>query len=479
MTQDESPNESPDCWTQTTLFALLVVALGQLIQVSDGHYSTDAAWWLLLVSVLGTLTLVAHPVQVLEQLAIRTPVAVVLSGLVLQFCQILTHSPGIYLRPTGGWLAFLAAVGAGGVLAGSLAFAGPAWSRAGSALLAVCFLAAGLWLLRASPRPAIDVFIFQQEASDALLHGHDPYTLTFPNIYGHSQFYGAQVTDGRTLFFGFPYPPLSLGLAMLGFLATGDHRSAQLIAFVAAAALLLALRPDRLGALAAAALLFTPRGFFVLEQGWTEPFGVALLGLVLATAARAPRLLWLALGAFFAWKQYTVVLLPLTVLLLPRPFSWKALGRLLVPALLFALAISLPLALWDVRGFWHSVVWLQTVQPFRADALSFPSALLALGFTPPPVVPTLLTLTGLITAVVLWRAPRTLQGFAGGVTVVLGVFFAFNKQSFCNYWFMVLGASAFAFALAAGRAPSGSSTIMTTERPARPPRDCLSRIARR
>jgi hypothetical protein len=89
------------------------------------------------------------------------------------------------------------------------------------------------------------------------------------------------------------------------------------------------------------------------------------------------------------------------------------------------------------------------VQPFRPDALSFPSALVALGYTPPAVVPTLLVLSTLAIALVLWRAPRTPQGFAAAVTFVLGVFFAFNKQSFCNYWYLVLGASA--FAVAAGR----------------------------
>jgi hypothetical protein len=435
-----------DSWTRTTVLALLLVVLGQLLLASDGHYTPEAIRWLLLASALGLLALTLPSVRGLEQLGLCLPVGILLAGLVLQFSQVLTHPPGMYLRPVNGWLPFLSAVGAAAVLAGSVAFAGPGWARVGTALLAVCFLAAGLWVLRASPRPSIDVFVFQQQASDALLHGRNPYTLTFPNIYGHTQFYGSELTDGRTLFFGFPYPPLSLFLASLGFAATGDHRTAQLVAFVIAAACLVALRPDRLGALAAATFLFTPRGLFVLEQGWTEPFGVALLGLVLVAALRAPGLLWLALGALIAWKQYTVVLLPLTVLLLPRPFSWKAWAHLVVPALLVALAVSLPLALWDVRGFLRSVVWLQTVQPFRADALSFPSALVALGYTPPAVVPTLLVLTALAIAVVLFRAPRTPQGFAMAATLVLGVFFAFNKQSFCNYWFLVLGATALAVA---------------------------------
>lgn len=435
-----------DTWTRTTVLALLLVVLGQLLLASDGHYTPEAIRWLLLASALGLLALLVPSLEALEKLGPCTPVAVLLVGLVVQFSQVLTHPPGMYLRPVAGWTPFVAAVGAAAVLSGSLAFAGQSWARVGTALVAVCFLAAGLWLLRASPRPAIDVFIFQQQSSDALLHGRNPYTLTFPNIYPHAPWYGAELTDGKTLFFGFPYPPFSLFLAALGFLATGDYRSAQLVACVVAAACLVAVRPDRLGALVAATFLFTPRGLFVLEQGWTEPLGVALLALVLVASRRAPHLLWVALGALFAWKQYTVVLLPLTVLLLPRPFSWRAWARLVVPALLAALAVSLPLALWDVQGFWRSVVWLQTVQPFRTDALSFPSALVALGYTPPPVVPTLLVLTALATAVVLFRAPRTAQGFALAVTLVLGVFFAFNKQSFCNYWYLVLGAAALAVA---------------------------------
>lgn len=435
-----------DTWTRSTVLALLLVVLGQLLLSSDGHYTPEAIRWLLLASALGFLALLVPSVEALERLGLCTPVAVLLVGLVLQFSQVLTHPPGMYLRPVGSWTPFVAAVGAAAVLSGSLAFAGPGWARVGTALVAVCFFAAGLWVLRASPRPAIDVFIFQQQSSDALLHGRNPYTLTFPNIYPRVPWYGPELTDGKTLFFGFPYPPFSLFLSALGFLATGDHRSAQLVASVVAAACLVAIRPDRLGALVAATFLFTPRGLFVLEQGWTEPFGVALLALVLLAAQRAPRLLWVALGALFAWKQYTVVFLPLTVLLLPRPFSWKAWARLVVPALLVALAVSLPLALWDVGGFWRSVVWLQTVQPFRADALSFPSALVALGYTPPAVVPTLLVLTALASAVVLFRAPRTAQGFALAVTLVLGVFFAFNKQSFCNYWYLVLGAAALAVA---------------------------------
>jgi len=433
-----------DSWTRTTLLALLLVVLGQLLLSSDGHYTPEAIRWLAFAAVLGAVALAVPPHRLLERLGPCLPAGILLAGLVLQLGQVLTRPPGMYLRPTAGWSGFLFPVAAAAVVAGSLAFAGPRWARLGTALVALFFLAAGVWVLHASPRPVIDVFVFQQQSSAALLRGQNPYAITFPNIYGHSPFYGPELTDGRTLFFGFPYPPFSLVLAALGYLTAGDHRTAQLVAFAAGAACLLALRPDRLGALTAATFLLTPRGLFVLEQGWTEPFGVALLGLVLLAALHARRWLWLALGALLAWKQYAVVLLPLTALLVPRPFSWRALARLVLPALAVAVAAALPFLAWNAGAFWRSVVWLQTVQPFRADALSFPSALAALGVAPPPIVPTLLVLTALATGLVLWRAPRTPQGFATGAMVVLGVFFAFNKQSFCNYWFLVLGAAALA-----------------------------------
>ena len=167
--------EPGDSWTRTTLLALLLVVLGQLLLASDGHYTPEAIRWLLLASALGLLALTLPPVPALEQLGLCLPIGILLAGLVLQFSQVLTHPPGMYLRPVNGWLPFLSAVGAAAVLAGSLAFAGPGWARVGTALLAVCFLAAGLWVLRASPRPTIDVFVFQQQASDALLPGRRTY----------------------------------------------------------------------------------------------------------------------------------------------------------------------------------------------------------------------------------------------------------------------------------------------------------------
>jgi hypothetical protein len=34
---------------------------------------------------------------------------------------------------------------------------------------------------------------------------------------------------------------------------------------------------------------------------------------------------------------------------------------------------------------------------------------------------------------------RSPAGFAGSMAFCLGMFFAFNKQAFCNYYYLVLG----------------------------------------
>jgi hypothetical protein len=40
----------------------------------------------------------------------------------------------------------------------------------------------------------------------------------------------------------------------------------------------------------------------------------------------------------------------------------------------------------------------------------------------------------------LWRAERTPAGFAGAIALCFFVFFAFSKQAFANYYYMVIAA---------------------------------------
>jgi hypothetical protein len=162
----------------------------------------------------------------------------------------------------------------------------------------VAHLLLGVWMIRSAPNPKIDVFVFQQEGARALLDRRNPYAIENPDIYAGTpqaadrDVYGKELSKDGKLAFGFPYPPLSLGLSTLGYVAGKDHRYAQVVALTLAGGLLGFSRPGRWGALAALLLLFTPRAFFVLGRAWTEPLVVCLLApddlLRLPPAAAAP-----------------------------------------------------------------------------------------------------------------------------------------------------------------------------------------------
>jgi hypothetical protein len=108
------------------------------------------------------------------------------------------------------------------------------------------------------------------------------------------------------------------------------------------------------------------------------------------------------------------------------------------------------------------VVLLQWYQPFRKDALSYLALYAQFGPVPPqwivlvPFIPTVFF--------TLWRSPRTPAGFAGAVALILFVFFAFSKQAFCNYYFLVLGALCCALAAMQTRAIDRSIQVQLLEK---------------
>jgi hypothetical protein len=313
------------------------------------------------------------------------------------------------------------------------------WLRRGVIpLVLVTHFALGVLVIRIVPNPYIDVFVFQQNSSAALLDGRNAYELKAPNIYGPSKLYGpGLVKDGR-LTFGNPYPPLTTLLATLGYLVAGDVRYAHLAAITIGGALMAYMHSSRIAALAACLYLFTPRVFFVVEQSWTEPFVVLFLAATVFCARHQRKLLPIALGLFLASKQYVVLIMPAAFLLLSPPVRWGALLRLYAQASIVALIVTLPFMLWNVQEFLANVVLLQWHQPFRKDALSYLALYAQFG----PVPPQWIVLVPLIPTVffTLWRSPQTPAGFAAAVALILFVFFAFSKQAFCNYYFLVLGA---------------------------------------
>lgn len=308
-------------------------------------------------------------------------------------------------------------------------------------LVLLLLLHAGLSVatLRWIPAERVDVYLFQRDAAAALLHGINPYSITHQNLYGHSSafFYGPGVIRDGRVDFGFQYPPLSLMAILPGYLL-GDLRCTYIVTLLLSAALLARMRLNRFTLIALILLLLSPVTFYVLSRGWTEPLVLLTLCATCVAAARRSRWLPVALGLFFASKQYSVLAVPLAALLL-SPFNWRAYFRLLGAALLVAVVVTTPFALWNIHSFWQGVVKWQLIQPFRPDALSFSVLADRLGL---PHISQVLVIIATLAATVwsLARAPRRTNAFAGCFALMMLVFFSLNKQAFVNYYFLVIGA---------------------------------------
>jgi hypothetical protein len=162
-------------------------------------------------------------------------------------------------------------------------------------------------------------------------------------------------------------------------------------------------------------------------------------------ALRFRKLLPVALGLLLASKQYTALIVPLAALLVGPSFHWRAYAALLAKAAAVAALVTLPLALWNFPAFWHSLVTVQKVAPFREDALSlliwfYHRTGVQLGVWPA------FTAASLAIVLCLWRASRSPAGFAASVGLVYLLFIALNKQAFANYYFFVIGSLWCAFA---------------------------------
>jgi hypothetical protein len=450
---------------RTLAFAGAAYFLGQAIMIFNGAYTPEAIKYLSLGAIAALVGALAPlPPRVAWQT--RWLLAIVMAAcLAMQLGDLLVESPGVHLRPIGSphpMATYQRALAVAAVAMGVAVVDRRRVSWLALIALVSAHFVIGCWMIRSSPEPRIDVYYFQRDASEALLHGVNPYTLTFPNIYGDSSpFYGPGMSVGGRLQFGFPYPPLSLLLTLPGHLA-GDYRYAQLIAMDLAGIIMGSMSGAGIGVLAAAVYLFTPRNFFVLEQGWTEPFPVLLVSAVTWCALRRSALLPYMLGVLFAVKQYMILAVGPAMLLAlelaqrlhreanlrpPKPVA--AVARFFAIALAVTLTLTLPLGLWNWRAFFHSVVALQFSQPFRADALSF---LVWLAKPEAAPLPSWIAFAAaaVATGVSLWRLPRSPEGFAGAMALVFLAFFAFNKQAFANYYFFVIGTFCCAVAAAPG-----------------------------
>lgn len=448
------------------LLALAAVLLGAALQRQNGFYDEVALAWLtaaLVVTGLGTVGTGADRATI----GATALVNLLTAGALAQFAALLLEAPAAHLRVPGP--AELWPFQAGIVAAAALVVVGrlpvPVLARLWFPALLVLHAALGVWVLTLSPDPPIDVVTVHREALAALARGDNPYAITFPNIYGSDTgFYAPDMVEGDRVGFGFPYPPLSLLLAAPGALLAGDYRYANLGAMtIAAAAIGYCVRTPAAG-LAASIFLFTPRAFFVLEQGWTEPLVVMLLAVAVFGAVRARPWLPLALGGLLVVKQYMALALPFAFFLSSES-AWRPRLGMLRRAALVAAVCTAPFVVWDLAAFVRSVVTLQFYEPFREDSLSYLSLLQRRLGAPPPVwlgIPPVAAAA----ALVWWKGRWTPDGFAAGLGFVAFVAFAFGKKAFCNYYFFVIGALCVA---AAALSAASASTATGGEQADRSP----------
>lgn len=433
MTQGDRPLLAP-------LLSVAAVTLGYAIQFGNGARHPDSMVLLTVALVASLLAVVLPDARHarLVQLAERVTLLLLGVGLIGQFIFLVTSSPAVYLRPgRTGFTFFLTGIAVAAVLAGTGLTGRPWLGRLRLPLLVGVHAVLGSWIIHSSPNPHIDVYTFHTEAFQALGKGLNPYALTMPNIYGHEEFYGPGLVVNGRLQVGFPYPPFSLMVAGLGHLLGGDYRFANLVAMGLGALLIGSCRPGQWAQIAAVVFLFTPRTFFVLEQGWTDAYVALLVAATVWSACRAPRLLPVALGLLFAVKHYMVLAAPLVVLLYPGPQPWRETLRTLLKAAAVAAVVTLPFAVLDPVALYNDLMGFQLRQPFRMDALSYLSWWAArTGERPPSWLGFAVVLPAL--GLSLWRAPRTPAGFAAAMAMTFTVFFAFSKQAFCNYYYFII-----------------------------------------
>ena len=394
-------------------------------------------------------------------------------GLAVQFWTLLTTSPmaTLVVKSAADLLPFR-----GGVIAAAACAALALMPSAANSIrrqrvalfgILLAYAGVGLWVLQVAPPPPVDVCVFQREACRALLSGHNPYAITFAVPYDDpGRIYAPGSFANGRLLFGYPYPPISLLWVLPGYLL-GDFRLSHLLAMTLAGGLIGLARPRRAATAAAALLLFTPRAFFVLEAGWTEPLAIFLLAGTVFLACRAREWSPIGMAVLVAAKQYLVLAAPLLGALREPCTAREGNGDRAAPCgrgtvragalgLGLAAVLSLGLILWDVPAFVHSVVALQFRQPMRMDALSYgPWCVLNLGRRLPVWVA--FGAVGMVWALAIGRRRRGVEAFCWGVGLVFGVFFALNKQAFCNYYLFVIGA------MCCGVAVMGGGTVGARE----------------
>ena len=435
-------------WQHAWLLAVAATALGSAIQLRDGLYTPNGFIGLSITLVAVSLIYLLPRFSAIESLRQRPAIWIFGAGIAFNFLQFFTYDhPGSWHAYDDGLLRatpfYYAALAGAAVIALGILFL----PRSGGALLialVVVFCGIGAWVIRSVPQPHMDVWVMQMEGLRAFRAGHNPFAAIFPDIYHFGELYAPGALRDGLVHQGFPYPPTVIWLDLPGYLIGGDYRWSNLAAMGLTALLIAFARPhSRLGPLAAALFLFTPRAFFMLESGWTEPVTMLLLAATVFCACRNWWGMPIFLGLFLCSKQYLIWAVPPVILLAGFPLRSRRLIRIAGIAFLTGCIASLPLILWDVPAFLTANFAIADKAGFRADALSY-LALFAnemhRGLSGQAATLIGFTAAGLATMLATLRGERTPAGYAVAVAFGHLFFFAFYKFAFCNYYYFLIAA---------------------------------------
>ena len=161
------------------VLSLAALAIALALQISSGLYDERALALVTLATIAAVIAAVWRKRGAPPENPVAAQAVLGAGSAVGLACHLFTN-PAFYADPRafqGGfrWFALVALVVLSAYLCVHLR---ASLIRARFLLLLACFALMAIVLIRASPRPFIDVWYFQQGAADALLHGVSPYTVT-------------------------------------------------------------------------------------------------------------------------------------------------------------------------------------------------------------------------------------------------------------------------------------------------------------
>jgi hypothetical protein len=421
---------------RSACFLIAAIALGIAVQIRDGLIHPTAIAYLavaVLACSAGLLKLPGGQWQKRLPLIAGFGIAVQLA-IHFGYQPPQTWSGGHSIFPYYLFLSVATVAGVGMIVR-------PARSAGMFGLALFAFAGLGGWILIAGPKPKMDVWMAQTAGIDAAIHGHDPWSSSFPDVYGKPTLYApGTVRDGRT-YLGFPYPPVTLLMDLPGHLLLGDYRWDNLLAMLLTAVMIARMWPGTMGRVVALLFLFTPRALLVLRNGWTEPTVTLLLAATVLSVKRRPAWTPWLLGMLLASKQYMfIVAAPALVMLRPRELDWTTTIKWCGKVFLVGMLVSLPLILWNPAAYMRSNFAAAAGAACRYDALSFFAYWADThNWTPPIWIGAVSLIVAMpVTILAIKRCESTAGGFAAACAIVMIFFFSLNKFAFCNYFYLVI-----------------------------------------